>query len=130
MRRREDGFTFLEMIMVIIILGILISIALPNYKASKVAAQEAVLMEDLFKMRECIDQYYEDKGKYPASLNALVDDGYLKFMPVDPITHQSDWEVHQAEADPSDPNAEAGIDDVHSASTQMGQTRQAPYNEW
>ena len=129
MVRRQDGFTFLEMIMVIIILGILVSIALPNYRTAMIEAKEAVLKEDLFRLRDTIDQYYSDKGKYPASLESLVEDGYLRKMPVDPITNAADWETVPAEPDTDNPNDQAGIYDVKSSSTQTSMSG-TPYNEW
>jgi general secretion pathway protein G len=129
MRRREQGFTFMEMIMVIIILGILISVALPNFRTARIEAQEAVLKEDLFRLRDTIDQYYADKGKYPASLDTLVEEGYLRKMPVDPMTNASDWQTVAAEADTDSPNEQAGIYDVKSSSSATS-LNGTPYNEW
>jgi general secretion pathway protein G len=124
----ERGFTLLELITVISIIFILTAIALPNYKSAIIHAKEAVLREDLFQFRDRIDQYYADKGKYPESLEALLEQGYLRKIPTDPMTGNADWEVVPAEPDPDDPDA-SGIYDVRSSSaaTSLAGT---PYNEW
>jgi general secretion pathway protein G len=85
-RGGEGGFTLLELITVISLIAILTAIALPNYKAAIIQAREAVLREDLFQFRDRIDQYYADKGKYPESLEALLEQGYLRAIPADPMT--------------------------------------------
>jgi general secretion pathway protein G len=127
--RRSAGFTLLELITVVAIIGILVGIALPNYKSAILQSREAVLKEDLFRFRDVIDQYYADKGKYPASLDVLVEDGYLRKVPSDPMTGAPDWEVVPAEPDPDNPSDPAGIYDVKSASTATSQAG-TPYNEW
>ena len=127
--RRDAGFTLLEMIAVVAMIAILVSIALPNYKTAILQSREAVLKEDLFRFRDVIDQYYADKGKYPASLDALVDEGYLRRVPPDPFTGAADWEVVPAEQDPDNPADTPGIYDVKSASTANSQSG-TPYNEW
>ena len=126
---RAAGFTLLELITVVAIIGILVGIALPNYKTAIIQSKEAVLKEDLFRFRDVIDQYYADKGKYPASLDALVDEGYLRKVPADPITGAPDWEVVPSEPDPDNPAETPGIYDVKSASTASSQSG-TPYNEW
>jgi general secretion pathway protein G len=127
--RRSDGFTLIEVMTVIAIIGILVGIALPNYRQAILQSKEAVLREDLFRFRDLIDQYYADKGKYPASLDALVEDGYLRKMPVDPITGLADWEAVFADPDPDNPGESPGVFDVRSASpgTSLSGT---PYHEW
>jgi general secretion pathway protein G len=127
--RRNDGFTLLELITVVAIIGILVGIALPNYKGAILQSREAVLKEDLFRFRDLIDQYYADKGKYPASLDALVEDGYLRRVPADPITGAPDWEVVYDQPDPDNPSENPGVYDVKSASTATSQAG-TPYNEW
>ena len=123
------GFTLLELITVIMIVGILAAVALPNYKAAILAAREATLTQDLFLFRDVIDQFYADKGRYPASLEEVKEQGYLRKIPADPMTGQPDWEVVYAEPDPDDPTAQPGIYDVKSASTATSQ-KGTPYNEW
>jgi general secretion pathway protein G len=125
----HGGFTLLELITVIMIVGILAAVALPNYKAAILAAREAALTQDLFQFRDVIDQFYADKGRYPASLEEVKEQGYLRKIPADPMTGQPDWEVVYAEPDPDDPTAQPGIYDVKSASTATSQ-RGTPYNEW
>src|SRR5262245_39173528 len=127
--RRHSGFTLIEMITVVAIMSVLVAIALPNYKEAIIQSKEAALREDLYRFRDLIDQYYADKGRYPESLETLVTDGYMRKLPVDPMTHQVDWEVVPAEQDPDNPDEEPGIYDVHSASAELS-LGGTPYNEW
>lgn len=137
MRQREHGFTLLELIVVIAIIGILATIAMPAMKDVPRRANEAVLKTNLRTMRDVIDQHYGDKGKYPTSLQSLVDTGYLRKIPIDPITKSRDtWIPVYEEIDPNNPPAETeseegqpGIVDVRSGSpaTSLDGT---PYGEW
>jgi general secretion pathway protein G len=102
---------------VISLIVILATVGLAQYRNSIVHAKEAVLKDDLFKLREAIDQYYADKGKYPESLDSLVSDGYVRKLPDDPFTNaSSSWQTVPAEADPANPTSQPGIYDVKSGS--------------
>jgi general secretion pathway protein G len=112
---RERGFTLIELLVVIALISILAAMAVVQYRNSIQRTQEATLKTDLFRMRDAIDQYYADKGKYPSSLDSLVSDGYMRKVPEDPFTKTSDsWQTVPAEPDPGNPSAEAGIYDVKS----------------
>ncbi len=107
----------IELTIVIALLMILAAMGLAQYKGSVVHAREATLKEDLFRMRDAIDQYYADKGQYPSALEALVSDGYMRKMPEDPFTKSnSSWQPIPAEPDPNNPTAEPGVYDVKSGS--------------
>jgi len=109
------GFTLVELLIVISLISILAAMGLVQYKNSVIASREAVLRTDLFRMRDAIDQYYADKGKYPSALDSLVSDGYMRKVPEDPITKSTDsWVTVPAEPDPNNPSGEAGIYDVKS----------------
>ena len=123
------GFSFIEMVMVVTLIGILAGIALPQFRVSVQLAREAVLREDLFQFRDVIDQYHADKGHYPESLEALVADGYLRKIPTDPITRVPDWQVVFEEPIPDDPADVLGINDVRSSAPGTGMDG-TPYSEW
>jgi general secretion pathway protein G len=123
------GFTLLELITVVALVSILAAIALPNYRVAIIESKEAVLKENLFRLRDLIDQYYVDKGQYPASLDTLVEDGYLRKLPEDPFTRAADWAPVYSEPDPDRPSEPPGVYDVKSASEQVS-LEGSPYNEW
>jgi general secretion pathway protein G len=118
-RRKRNGFTLIEILIVLTLIGILVGLALPQYKYSLKKGRETVLKENLFVLRKLIDQYYTDKGKYPASLQTLVEESYLRKIPIDPMTKKGDTWVEVRENPSYEdlvPNMEFGIVDVHSAS--------------
>jgi general secretion pathway protein G len=121
--RRADrgGFTLIELLVVITLIVVLAGMGLASYSTSITRAKEAVLKEDLFRMRDAIDQYYADKAKYPADLPSLVSDGYLRRIPEDPFTQSADtWQTQPAEIDPANPTSEPGVFDVKSGSDATG----------
>lgn len=128
--RDEGGFTLIELLIVIAIIGIIAGIAAAQMRTAPQRAREAVLKEDLFALRDVIDQYFADKGKYPESLEALVEEGYLRKIPVDPITGSDEtWQTVQAEATDEDTEGAGGIIDVKSGSdgTALDGTR---FQDW
>ena len=115
--RRFEGFTLIEVMVVMALIITLASVALTLYGNSVIRAKESVLKEDLFRMRDAIDQYYADKGKYPGTLQDLISDKYLRTIPVDPFTNSADtWREVPSEPDPNNPTAETGVYDVKSGS--------------
>ena len=119
--RRESGFTLIELLIVIALITILATMGIVQYRNSIQSTKEAVLHTDLFRMRDAIDQYYADKAKYPASLDALVSDGYMRKIPEDPMTKSSEtWQTVPAEPDPGNPSVEPGIYNVKSGAAGTG----------
>lgn len=140
-RSSQSGFTLIELIVVVTIIGILAAVAVSNVRFAQQKAREAALKDDLFEMRKAIDNYYADKQKYPDSLNALVSDHYLRRIPTDPITMHADWVEVQQSVDPNDPTAAdtsssdssslatPGLIDVHSNAVGNGLDGTA-YKDW
>ena len=122
MVRRQRGFTLIELMVVMSLIVVLAGIGLTVYANSVTRAKEAVLKEDLYRMRQAIDQYYADRNKYPESLDALVTDKYLRVLPVDPFTNSATtWQTVQAELEPGNATGGGpGIYDVKSGSELAG----------
>lgn len=129
-RKNDPGFTLLELIVVMTIIGILATLAIPSFVGAMRSAREAVLKEDLHVMRAAIDSYTMDKQKAPQSLDDLIQDGYLRSIPDDPMTHSKDtWVTDTSDALHSLDQTDPGIDDVHSGSQETGSDGQ-PYSAW
>jgi general secretion pathway protein G len=129
--RAQRGFTLVELMVVMLIIGVLAAIAVPSYVSSIKSAREAVLREDLHVMREAIDSYTMDKDKAPDSLDDLVQAGYLKSIPKDPMTQSATtWNTDSSDSySDVDQTSDGGISNVHSGSTETG-TDGRPYTEW
>lgn len=119
----STGFTLIELMVVITIIGILAGIAIPMYWNSVVKAKEATLKEDLYQIRESIDKYYADNNEYPATLSGIVEKKYIRSIPADPFTGSSDTWVEVP------PQGSSGVFDVHSGSNLVGANGVA-YSEW
>jgi general secretion pathway protein G len=129
-RRSEHGFTLIELMIVMVIIGILAAIAVPMYVQSVRHAREAVLREDLRTLRSAIDSYTVDKQKAPQTLDDLVEAGYIKALPVDPFTHRTDtWVPGQDDTLQTIDQTEPGINDVHSGAQEVSSDGSA-YSSW
>src|SRR5205809_3336379 len=128
-RSKQRGFTLIEMVIVISIIFILMSVAVPVYRTHLLHAREAVLREDLYTMRNAIDQYTMDKNKAPQDLNDLVTAGYMSRIPQDPFTRSTNWQVAQDDTLLSPDQTAPGINDVHSTSNQNS-TEGTAYSSW
>ena len=129
-RKQEAGFTLMELMIVMTIIGILATLAIPSFIGAIKSAQEAVLKEDLHVMRAAIDSYTMDKQKAPQSLDDLIQEGYLRGIPEDPMTHSTGhWVTDTSDALHSLDQTDPGIDDVHSGSQETGSDGQ-PYSTW
>lgn len=128
--KRDAGFTLVELMIVMAIIGVLLTVAIPSYLGAVKQAREAVLKEDLHTMRSAIDSYTADKQKAPQSLDDLVNEGYLREIPIDPMTRAKDsWQTSTSDSLRSVDQTDPGIDDVHSGSQDQGSDGQ-PYNTW
>ena len=115
----DRGFTMIELLVVVSLIVILATMGMTQYRQSVIHAREATLKEDLFRMRDAIDQYYADKNKFPGNLDALVSEKYLRAVPVDPFTTSADtWQTTMSDPDPGNPSLESGISNVKSGSDQ------------
>jgi len=129
-RRRRRGFTFVELMIVMAIIAVLLSVAIPIYSRSIVRAKESVLKNNLFTMRTVIDEYTYDKQKAPQTLQDLVSNGYLRQIPMDPITNSSDsWTIIPEDQGNTVNQTEPGIFDVRSGSDKTSLEGTA-YSEW
>ena len=126
----RSGFTIIELLIVMTLVIILASVGMTQYKNTITRAQEAVLKENLFRMRDAMDQFYADKNKWPTDLAELVSEGYIREVPEDPITKSKDtWQTTQAQPDPNNPASAGGVDNVHSGSDRTSLDG-SPYAEW
>ncbi len=126
--KNQKGFSLLELLIVMFIMVILVSIALPQYNSTILHAKETVLKDNLHQMRRQLDQYAADKGKLPQSLEDLVSAGYLREIPIDPMTEKADWETVSGE-DTNSRDGASGIKDVKSSSTDTSSDGKS-YNEF
>ncbi|NOY24107.1 MAG: prepilin-type N-terminal cleavage/methylation domain-containing protein [Acidobacteria bacterium] len=126
----SSGFTVIELMVVLTIIGILSAIGVNYHRKAIIQTKEAVLKEDLFQMRDALEQYYADKSRYPQDLETLVDEGYMRRIPADPITKSSDtWELIYEEPIDNDPDYEIGVYDIRSGSGKRALDGTI-YNEW
>lgn len=127
--RREFGFTLVELMIVMAIIVILIGIAVPYYQKSILRARESVLRNNLFTLRQVIDEYSYDRQKAPSSLNDLVTDGYVRSIPIDPMTGNNNWTTIMEDPNNSASQNEPGIFDVRSTSDKVSLDG-TPYADW
>ena len=129
-QKHDAGFTLVELMIVMAIIGVLAMVAVPSYIQAIRHAREAVLKEDLHTLRAAIDSYTMDKQKAPQSLDDLTQEGYLKTIPEDPMTKSTTtWQTDTSDDMHSLDQTDPGIDDVHSGSDETGSDGQ-PYNTW
>ena len=126
-RNTRGGYSLVELMIVVAIIGILVALAVPSFQHSAVKAREAALKQNLQTIRTVLDQHYADKGVYPPSLETLVEAGYLRQVPVDPFTGTAEAWVIEFEQNPDE--GVSGVFDIHSGSDAVS-TNGTPYNEW
>jgi general secretion pathway protein G len=127
--RRRFGFTLIELMIVMAIIAVLMAVAIPIYSRSIQRAKESVLKNNLFTLRTVIDEYTYDKQKAPQNLDDLVSDGYLRTVPLDPMTGAADWKIIMEDATNTVNQTEPGIFDVRSASDKTS-LEGTPYSDW
>jgi general secretion pathway protein G len=125
----KKGYTLLELMIVVAIVGILVSLAIPSFQQSAIKAKETALKQNLFTMRTVLDQYYADRGDYPDNLEALVEANYLRAIPVDPMTKSSTtWtEIYEEQEEGDD--SSTGVYDIKSGSDEIARDG-TPYKDW
>ncbi len=128
-RRRQRGFTLLELLTVMTIMAMLTTVGIVGYRHSIRASKEAVLKENLFLLNHALEQHRTDRGKYPPSLEELRSVGYIREIPVDPMTGTKEWATEMEQQDSDNPDQETGIWKVRSSSSDVG-SNGMPYNEW
>ena len=129
-RRPQRGFTLMELLVVMTIIALLSTIGIVGYRHSTKLAQESILKENLFQIRHCLEQFHADRGRFPSSLGQLKEKGYLREIPLDPMTKSREtWQLEMESADPDAPDAEPGIWQVRSGSQDLSED-QIPYSDW
>lgn len=129
-RRKNGGFTIIELMIVITIIMILMTIAAGRYEQSVIRAKETALHQDLFVMRQAIQQYTLDKNAAPQSLDEIVTAGYMREVPTDPMTHEKDWDTQTSDLVLSTDQTTTGLSDVHSRSGATSPFESTQYNSW
>jgi general secretion pathway protein G len=130
MTGKQRGFTLIELLVVVTLIVVLAGIGIATYATSVTRAKEATLREDLFRMRDALDQYYADKGAYPPDLSSLVASKYLRQVPKDPFTESPDtWQTEMSEPDAANPNATPGIENIKSGAPGTGLDG-TNYSDW
>ncbi len=128
--RRSLGFTLIELVTAMTLLALLATVGIVGYRRHTLAAKESVLKENLWQLNHALEQHKADRGRYPSALSALKELGYLRDIPVDPMTGSREtWTTEMEPPDPDDPEAEVGIWRVRSGATDVGENG-LPYNEW
>ena len=125
----KKGYTLLELMIVVSIVGILLALAIPNFQQSAMKAKETALKQNLFTMRAVLDQYYADRGDYPDNLEVLVEAKYLRAIPMDPLTKSSTTWIEIYEEQEEGDDSSAGVYDIKSGSDDVARDG-TPYKDW